>query len=150
MSLKSAKTSRINGKHIKHSANSTIPLNIDKETTFLVKTKTPYVSAVKQIQRILDKFNKKVNKKRKFQGGEYKKLNYITVKGMGKAIEKTLSLGTHFQSNYPVEVLTGSVEVLDEFRVNEASDSEDEDEEKTLYQKRMVSYVELRIRIRRD
>ena len=69
---------------------------------------------------------------------------------MGKAIEKTLSLGTHFQSNYPVEVLTGSVEVLDEFRVNEASDSEDEDEEKTLYQKRMVSYVELRIRIRRD
>ncbi|KAK6456695.1 Rpp20 subunit of nuclear RNase MRP and P-domain-containing protein [Scheffersomyces xylosifermentans] len=153
MSLKIAKQSRINGKHIKHSANTKLVSVIERETTFLVKSKTPFISAVKQIQRSLDKFNKKINKKstNKYQGGDYKKVKYIVVKGMGKAMEKTLSLGVHFEENYKVDVFTGSVEVLDEFKINEnASDSEDEDDEETIYKKRMVSYVELRIWLQRE
>ena len=34
---------------------------------------------------------------------------------MGKTIEKVASIGTHFQKDYKVDVLTGSTTVLDEF-----------------------------------
>lgn len=63
------------------------------------------------------------------------KVKGIRIKGMGKAIEKTLAIGNYFREReYKVEVFTGSEEVLDEFVGEERR-----------YEKRMVSLVELRL-----
>lgn len=98
---------------------------------------------------MLDKFNKSITSNRKFQGGEYKKVKYITVKGMGKTIETTLGLANKFQNefNYKVDVLTGTVEVLDEFIPHESNDIESDE---PIFQKRNVSYIELRIWLKRE
>ena len=47
----------------------------------------------------LNKFSKSKNSHtiNKFQNEQYKTIKYITVKGMGKTIEKVASIGTHFQ-----------------------------------------------------
>lgn len=142
---KPQKLQRINGKHIKHSSNVNIKLIVEQETTFLVKSSTPFVSALKRINKMLNKFNKTITKTNKYQAGEYKKVKYITVKGMGKSIENTLSIANRLQNNYhyKVDVLTGSVEVLDEF-VPE-TDSFD-----STFQKRKVSTVELRVWLKRE
>lgn len=143
---------RIAGKHIKHSPNTQIRLKIENETTFLVKSTTPYISALKRIQKILAKFDKSVLPNKKYQNMEYKKVNYITVKGMGKAIENTLSIALKFQDelNYKVDILTGSVDVLDEFNVNAGDDSDNDYNDDTIFKKRMVSYVESRIWLKRE
>lgn len=138
----------IDGKHIKHSANINLQKNVEKETTFLVKSSTPFVSALKKINKMLDKFNKTVNKStNKYQGGEFKKVKYIVVKGMGKSIESTLGLAGIFQDqhDYKVDILTGSVEVLDEFVPEENKTLDD-----IIYKKRMVSSIELRIWLKRE
>lgn len=140
----------INGKHIRHSANNSIKPSVEVETTYLVKSSTPFISGVKKINKILDKFNKTINRtNRKYQGGEYKKVNYITVKGMGKAIPKTLSIACKFQDemDFKVDILTGSTEVLDEFEPDESIEGSIED---TVYKKRKVSYIELRIWLKRE
>lgn len=144
---------RINGKHIKHSPNTVPLLKIEHETTFLVKSSTPYISALKRIQKILAKFDKSVLPNKKYQNVEYKKVKYITVKGMGKAIENTLSIALKFQDelNYKVDILTGSVEVLDEFQIGTNGDDSDNDyNDETLFKKRMVSYIETRIWLKRE
>lgn len=143
---------RIAGKHTKHSPNTQIRLKIENETTFLVKSTTPYISALKRIQKILAKFDKSVLPNKKYQNMEYKKVNYITVKGMGKAIENTLSIALKFQDelNYKVDILTGSVDVLDEFNVNAGDDSDNDYNDDTIFKKRMVSYVESRIWLKRE
>ena len=141
------KSKRIVGKtHIKHSPNNEIQTLVERETCYLVKSGTPFISAVKRIMQILSKFDKSQIKHRRFQGGEYKKVKYITAKGMGKAIEKALSIGIKFEElEYKVEYLTGSVEVLDEYK----EDSEEE-EEGSIYEKRMVSYIEARIWLKKE
>jgi len=118
---------------IKHSANVVQRLSTEAQATFLVKSKTPYVYAIKKIDKIIGDFTSKKNL--------FKTVQYITVKGMGKAILKTANIGMKFQTDgtYKVDFLTGSVEVLDEI-----VDEEDESE----YKKRMVSYLEVRIWIR--
>lgn len=122
---------------VKHSPNTTILPLVQRETTFLVKLTTPFISSIKQIKKILKKFDKSKLNHKKYNNGEYKKVQFITVKGMGKAIEKTVSIGMHFQElGYRVDVFTRSVEVLDEFK---GSDDESE------YEKRMVSCFEGRI-----
>lgn len=71
---------------------------------------------------------------------------------MGKAVEKTLALGWHFQDqkNKKIEVYTKTIEVLDEVitegqaDIDMESDVEDDDKE-TQLKKRAVSGVELRI-----
>ena len=144
---------RINGRHIKHSPNTQPLLKIENETTFLVKSSTPYISALKRIQKLLAKFDKSVLPNKKYQNLEYKKVKYITVKGMGKAIENTLSIALKFQDelNYRVDVLTGSVEVLDEFQTQTNDDDSDNDyNDDNVFKKRMVSYIETRIWLKRD
>lgn len=109
------------------------------------------MSAIKTITKQLEKFEKTSNVK-KFQNLQYKRVKYITVKGMGKSIEKTLGILLNFQERYKVDVLTGSVEVLDEFDMeekNSAGDEEMVDDEK-VYKKRMVSSIEGRIWLKRD
>lgn len=79
---------------------------------------------------------------------------------MGRAIEKTLLVGLKFQNElmYKTEVVTGSVEVVDEFKVAESNEKEqeeseeelDDDDKESVFQKRMASYVEVRIWIKRD
>lgn len=128
--------------YIKHSANVEHKLQTQRETTFLVKSATPFISAIKKLDRILTKYGgKRINFK--YQNGQYRNVKFVTVKGMGKAIEKTVSIGLHYklQGDHKVDILTGSVEVLDELLPT------DEDDEST-YKKRMVSYVEIRIWIR--
>lgn len=108
-------------------------------TTIFVKSTTPYVSALKRINKFLDSVHK--------QGS-----SYVAVLGMGKAVEKTLALGCHFQDqkNKKIEVYTKTIEVLDEVitegqaDIDMESDVEDDDKE-TQLKKRAVSGVELRI-----
>lgn len=144
---------RINGRHIKHSPNTVPLLKIENETTFLVKSSTPYISALKRIQKILAKFDKSVLPNKKYQNVDYKKVKYITVKGMGKAIENTLSIALKFQDelNYKVDILTGSIEVLDEFLIGpNGDDSDNEYNDENIFKKRMVSYIETRIWLKRE
>lgn len=136
-----------NVKHIKHSANTKIALKIDETTSILIKSNTPYVSGLKRIKKTVDKFEQSLlPQNRKYQGGGFKSVKYISVKGMGKAIEKCLSLGLAFQDKfgYKIEVLTATVEVLDEFK-QEGSDNEEESE----YRKRRTSSIEIRILLNR-
>lgn len=138
---------------IKHSPNTEIPNKIERETTFLVKSGTPYVSAIKRIDAILEKFDKSSVDHRKFQRGEYKKVKYIRVKGMGRAIDKTSSLALHYMANqgYKVDLYTGTVDVLDEVKSASAYKSKDgESDEESVFQKRQASYVEARIWLKRD
>ncbi|EGV65471.1 ribonuclease P subunit p20 family protein [Yamadazyma tenuis] len=150
----SDKIKRINGKHIKHRANIHISSVVERETTFLVKSSTPFVSALKRIHKMLDKFNKTITTNtRKYQGGDYKNVKFITVKGMGKTIETTLGIANKLQNeaNYRVDVLTGSVEVLDEFAPPDSSDGPPKGAiQETVFQKRMVSYVELHVWLKRE
>lgn len=153
---------RIQGKrHIKHSPNLAPFNETQNASNFLIKSSTPYVSAIKQITKKLNKFSKSKNSHtiNKFQNEQYKTIKYITVKGMGKTIEKVASIGTHFQKDYKVDVLTGSTTVLDEFAPIESnqepdnenkSDDDDDGDDKTIYKKRTVSSIEIRIWIKRD
>lgn len=142
---------RLNAKHIKHSPNTTPYLQVAGDTTFLVKSKTPYVSALKRITKKLDKYTRATQLRDRHSLGAYKKVQYITVKGMGRAIEKTLLLALEFQDRlmYRTDIQTGSVEVIDEFKMEDGADSDwDEDDRELVYKKRMVSYVEVRIWIK--
>lgn len=108
------------------------------KATLYVKSSTPYISALKRIKKFLKDLHR--------SGA-----TYVVVLGMGKAIEKTLSLGCHFEQQLgrKVDVLTKSVELLDEVAV------EDEDEDsaepiqdvdrETVLKKRTISGIELRI-----
>ena len=91
---------------------------------------------------------------------------------MGKCLEKTLKLALKFQElNYRVDIVTGSIEVIDEFEkleneeetkmdvdvdvdvdVGKETMQEDDvfDDEERIYCKRMVSTVEVRIWLNRD
>ncbi|CAH2355222.1 ribonucleases P/MRP protein subunit Pop7p [[Candida] railenensis] len=155
---------KIVGKHIKHSANTEIVSKIERETTFLVKSSTPFISALKRIIKILDKFDKASKSNRRFKSGAYNNVKYVKIKGMGRAIEKTLSLGLKFQNElmYKTDVLTGSVEVVDEFKVggaeieenkerkDEEEDELDDEDKESVFKKRMASFVEIRVWIKRD
>ncbi|CUM62834.1 uncharacterized protein PRCAT00000392001 [Priceomyces carsonii] len=144
------KSRRIKGRQIKHAPLVPIKLVVEHETQILIKTSTPYVAALKRIRKALDKFDKTSTSNKKYCNGEYKKVKYISVKGMGRAIEKTLSIGLNFQDElgYRIDILTGSVEVLDEFEVDD--ENGEEEYEESVYKKRMVSFVEVRIFLKRN
>lgn len=135
-------------RHIRHSPNTGLVLKVQQETEFLVKSSTPFIAAVKRISKKLEKFDKSNVSHKKYQRGEYLKVKYICVKGMGRAIEKTISIGLMFKNdmNYHVEITTGGTLVLDEFR---PQDSDEENDDEITFQKRMVCYVEVRIFLKR-
>ncbi|SCU93636.1 LAFA_0F17436g1_1 [Lachancea sp. 'fantastica'] len=108
------------------------------KTTIYIKSKTPYISALKRVSKFLSQLPR--------HGAEY-----VTIMGMGKAVEKTLSVGCHFQEEKGkrVVVLTQTVALLDDILTEQdpgesAEDMEDDDKE-TVLRKRTVSGVELRI-----
>lgn len=104
------------------------------KTTIYVKTSTPYISALKRIKKFLRDLPKSGS-------------TYVVVLGMGKAIEKTLSFGCHFeQLGKKVDVLTKSVELLDEVSLDdEDGDSIKDVDRETMLKKRTISGIELRI-----
>jgi ribonuclease P/MRP protein subunit POP7 len=122
------KLQRVDAKHIRHNPQKAFKYS-DLETTIHIKSNTPYISAVKRTLKLLKNLSKK-----------QPKVKYITLLGMGAAIQKTLSVGLHFQEEEgaKVEVMTKSVEVLDEFEY------EDEDNENS-YSKRKVTAVEVHV-----
>ncbi|WLF80212.1 hypothetical protein PVL30_003988 [Lodderomyces elongisporus] len=173
---------RIQGKNIRHTKHSPVQ-KLQNETEFnstiLIKSSTPFISALKRIQKQLNKFSKSAatsTSSKKYQNDQYKKLQYIKVRGMGKCLEKTLKLALKFQElNYRVDIVTGSIEVIDEFEKLENEDEEEDeeeekmdvdvdvdvgketmqeddvfDDEERIYRKRMVSTVEVRIWLNRD
>lgn len=109
------------------------------KTTIYVKSVTPYVSALKRIKKFLRDLDINAS-------------SYVVVLGMGKAVDKVLSLGCYFeqQMGKKVDVLTKSVDVVDEILTNDQEENEDEEPERdidreTTLRKRTVSGVELRI-----
>lgn len=126
--MSEGKLERIDAKFIRHDPSRTIKYS-DLETTVHIKAKTPYMSAVKRTLKLLKSLDKK-----------QPSVKYVTILGMGAAIQKTLSVGLHFQEEEgsKIEVFTKSVEVLDEFEFD------DEDNENS-YVKRSVSAIEIHI-----
>lgn len=98
-------------------------------STVYLKSQTPYVSALKRINKFLESIHRSGS-------------SYVAVLATGKAVEKALSLGCHFDEHLKkkVEVLTKSVEVIDE-----VTEEEDECDADTQLKKRTISGVELRI-----
>lgn len=137
---------------IKHNPDTKLRSKTALDTTFLVKSSTPFMSAVKRIDRMLEKFDTVGIQHRKFQLGEYKKVRYLTIKGMGKAINTAMSLALHYQGKkqYKVDVKTGTVEVLDEIRQPLEYSTKDSDDEEATFQKRNASYVDVKIWLKRD
>ncbi|CDK29874.1 unnamed protein product [Kuraishia capsulata CBS 1993] len=111
---KAPKLERIEGRLVKHgSARSFSYQEINR--ALYIRGDTPFTSAVKHVEKMLDKLSAKTGKRGVESFGNTK---FITVIGMGKAIEKVLSLGVFLKAEklYRVDVLTKSVGVLDEFR----------------------------------
>lgn len=118
----------------------------ESDHTVYVKSKTPFISAVKRINKILSKYETIPNKRGKYvsKGNVSGNIEYITVMGMGKSIEKTVNIGVYFKFDldFKVDIITKSVGVLDEFRPNGDDDGDDSDE---ILRKRNVGGVEVRI-----
>ncbi|CAR23638.1 ribonuclease P/MRP protein subunit POP7 [Lachancea thermotolerans CBS 6340] len=112
------------------------------KTTFYLKTQTPYVSALKRINKLMSQLQRHGSK-------------YVTVLGMGKASEKTLAVACYFQEEKgkKVEVLTQSIDVLDEIvksdpvteDIDEQDDGTQDGDREVELQKRTISGVEVRI-----
>lgn len=141
--------SKIQKKVIKHAPLRPY-VHTELDTTVYVKSKTPFVSAVKRIEKMISKFDMIPNKRGKFvrKGNISGSCNYIVVKGMGKSIGKAINIGLHFkfQENFCVDIFTKTVGVLDEL-VDQDDDgaSEDSGRQDTVLQKRNVGAVEIRI-----
>ncbi|KAF3990030.1 hypothetical protein FT663_02309 [Candidozyma haemuli var. vulneris] len=139
-------------KLIKHNPDTKLRSKTALDTTFLVKSTTPYMGAIKRIDRMLEKFDTTGVNHKKYQSGEYKKVRFVTVKAMGKAINTAISVGLHYQTkkSYKVDVKTGTVEVLDEIRQASEHSTKDSDDEESTYKKRSASYVDIKIWLKRD
>lgn len=138
---------------IKHRPNTAIATQIEKETTFLVKAQTPYIAAIKRIDRILAKFDVTNIDHKKFQRGQYKSVKYIRVKGMGRAIDKATSIALHYmvKKSYKVDIYTGTVEVVDEVSGGSEYKTKDGDSDcETTFRKRNTSCVEVKIWLKRE
>lgn len=137
---------------VKHSISREIPTQVERETLFLVKSATPFISAVKRLDAILDKFDRDAIEHKKFHRGNYKKIKYIRIKGLGRAMEKVASLAAHYtQKGYKIDVYTGSLEVTDEIHhKTEHSTKDDESDTESELKKRTISYMEVRVWLKRD
>ncbi|OBA19374.1 hypothetical protein METBIDRAFT_33545 [Metschnikowia bicuspidata var. bicuspidata NRRL YB-4993] len=136
---------------IRNSPNTRILLKTEIQTTIFVKSSTPYVSALKRVDRLLEKFDRLPTNYKQFQQGEYKKVRSLSVKAMGSAMEKAVSIGLHFKENmgYQVDFFTGTVEVVDELKTTEIPNTRDDSEDETELRGRNVSCVQVTIWLKR-
>lgn len=111
------------------------------KTTIYIKSQTPYVSGLKRTKKFLADLSKHGAK-------------YATLLGMGKAVEKTLALGTYFsqEKGHKIEILTRTVKVIDELKSMdsqedgaEEDESVDDEDVETFLKRRTLSGVEIRI-----
>ncbi|ODV87070.1 hypothetical protein CANARDRAFT_26503 [[Candida] arabinofermentans NRRL YB-2248] len=146
------KLERITGKKlIKHAPPRIYAYN-DTKTVIHIKSSTPFISAVKRIEKSLKFFQEKYNKKGKPING-HKNVEYIAVHGMGKTVVKVVNLALHFQyeQRMKVDIFTKTIGVLDEFKsetdgkLKSDDDEEDDDDDDDVLRKRNVSSVEVRI-----
>lgn len=139
--------------HIKRSPPKPLLNKTQQETLVLIKSSTPFQSALKRIDRILERFDKQtgpVLHHSKYQNGEYKKVKYVVIKGMGKCVQKTISIALNYQTkNYTVDIYTGTVEVVDTIGNGEVVETREGPQEQTKSQLRAVGYVEARIWLKR-
>lgn len=111
------------------------------KTTIYIKSGTPYISGLKRTKKFLSELQRHGAK-------------YVTLLGMGKAVEKTLALGSYFsqEKGHKVHVMTKTIKVIDELKdvsetqeiVDEEEDIDEEDEE-TFLKRRTLSGVEVRV-----
>lgn len=59
--------------------------------------------AIKRVSKMIDRVKKK-----------YPRVSYIKVKAMGRAIPTAMCIALHFKSDRKVDILTGTVLVVDE------------------------------------
>lgn len=135
---------------IKRGAKTAILTKTQRDTTVYIKGNTPFVSALKRINKILEKFDRQTGPtlhRSKYQNGEYKKVKYIVVKGMGKSILQTMSIALHYQTKkaYLVDIYTSTVLVVDTVESEEVLETREGPETQTKSELRKVSCVEARI-----
>lgn len=128
MSTRIRKQEKIVGKITKHAPAKQFKYS-DSDSLLNIQSKTPFVSAVKRVSKLLKELPKK-----------QPKYDYIIVRGSGKAVEKTVSVSLHFKEveRNRVEIFTKTLEVLDEI------DNGDEDQD-TVLKKRKIPAVEIHI-----
>ncbi|ANB14048.1 Pop7p [Sugiyamaella lignohabitans] len=105
-----------------------------KQPAVYVSTKTPFVSGLKRVSKHISDVQK-LGTKDSIKKNEL----HVTVYGLGKAIDKALAIGLNFMNQYSrVEVLTGTVNVVDE-------SNEDDENGIPKINKRKTSKVEIKI-----
>ncbi|QBM85430.1 ribonuclease P/MRP protein subunit POP7 [Metschnikowia aff. pulcherrima] len=132
-------------------ASSRLLLRTESETTFFIKSSTPFVAALKRIDRLLEKFDKLPTNYKQYQQGEYKKVKHLTVKALGAAMEKVVSVGLHFRehSGYQVDFISGTVNVVDQVKTKGSHQSRDDSDDEIELRGRNVSYIEAKIWLKR-
>lgn len=115
----------------------------DIKTLIYIKSSTPFVSGIKRV----NKFLKNLEKTKKDP-----KLQCITLLGMGKAAEKTMTLGCYFaeEKRKRIEIRTTSIDVIDEIILQGQDGASitpqlDERDKETELKKRSLSGVEIKI-----
>ncbi|CAG62585.1 uncharacterized protein GVI51_M05995 [Nakaseomyces glabratus] len=99
------------------------------KSTMYVKSGTPFKSATKRIDKLLNQCQR-----------------YVTVLGMGHSVTKTLAIATTYQEKlHKVQVMTKTIEVLDEVVEDTESIDDSDSDIETKLKKRLLSGVEVRI-----
>ncbi|KAG5358435.1 Ribonucleases P/MRP protein subunit POP7 [Yarrowia sp. B02] len=129
------KRTRVEGTIVKHA-----PIKLVGKTSqdcFYVSSKMPFVSALKKVTKLLKPSRQQPNRQ------------FVRMMGMGKCVDKTLSLGLRFQQEgYRVGIYTGETTLFDEIKVHSEEkmdlDESDSDEE-IVKQQRVISTIEVRV-----
>ena len=136
-----------------------------------ISAKTPFISAVKRVRKLLSEIDRrstgkidlvkgKVNDKQKLIAlrektipvGKVKEPEAVVLKGANRAIEKVLGLGLYFQrqDDCMVRVRTGSVAVVDDIVQEEEEGGLEDGEGEELPESRVrkVSVVEVAVTLK--
>ncbi|KAG5358805.1 Ribonucleases P/MRP protein subunit POP7 [Yarrowia sp. E02] len=133
------KRTRVEGTIVKHAPIKLVGKS--SQDCFYVSSKMPFVSALKKVTKLLKPSRKQP------------KRQYIKMMGMGKCVDKTVSLGLRFQQEgYKVEIYTGQTTLFDEIKVSEQSEEkmdvdgdESDSDEEVVKQQRVISTIEVRV-----
>ncbi|KAK0510236.1 hypothetical protein JMJ35_007630 [Cladonia borealis] len=142
-----------------------------QQKVIYVSAKTPFISAVKRVRKLLseidrrstgkiDLVNGKGNEKQKLMAlrektmsmGKGKEVEAVVLKGTNRAIEKVLELGLYFQGqdDCMVRLRTGSVSVVDDIVQEEEEGGVEEGEGEELPESRVrkISVVEVAVTLK--
>ena len=163
-----ATDARIQKRPLLHPAIPSPYTNSTHEKVVYISTKTPFVSAVKRIRKLLSHIDKRSTKNVDLLNGKSsdkanvqalskreKEPEEVHVRATGKAIEKALGLALYFQGqdDLRVRLKTGTVGTVDDI-VQEEGDREDggedngDEEELPESRVRMASTLEVAVSLR--